>query len=76
MLPGSEAHAGGVGENVRRNVSNPNWWFSGLTGLPEDFLPGVAQSKEEFSGSSYGEDWDRFKDFWGSVPRRARSLFD
>ena len=76
MLPGSEAHAGGVGENVRRNISNPNWWFSGLTGLPEDFLPGVAQSKEEFSGSSYGEDWDRFKDFWGSVPRRARSLFD
>ena len=76
MLPSQSAEASNVRGRMGENLTNPNWMFSMATGLPEDFLPGVAQSKEEFSGSSYGEDWDRFKDFWGSVPRRARSLFD
>ena len=76
MLPSQSAEASTVRGRMGENLTNPNWLFSMATGLPEDFLPGVAQGKKDFSGSSYGEDWDRFKDFWGSAPRRFRSLFD
>ena len=76
MLPSQSAEASNVRGRMGENLTNPNWMFSMATGLPEDFLPGVAQGKKDFSGSSYGEDWDRFKDFWGSAPRRFRSLFD
>ena len=86
MLPGSEAHAGGVGENVRRNVSNPNWWFSGLTGLPEDFLPGWrenydatqrAQGQETLSEglSRAGQDWRELGEGILNIPERVRNLY-
>jgi hypothetical protein len=68
-VPGRDAWA--------NTATDPYYYADMATGLDtRRFAREMAEKKKDFSGSSYGEDWDRFKDFWGSVPRRARSIFD
>ena len=58
-------------------ATNPYYYADMATGLDtRDFLKGWGENYARDTGRTFTQDFDRFKDFWGSVPRRARSLFD
>tara|TARA_R110002020_G_scaffold475256_1_gene709264 strand:+ start:51 stop:1709 length:1659 start_codon:yes stop_codon:yes gene_type:complete len=75
LLLAGHSEKGFTMDQFGKTVKDPWYWGDIFSGLDSrGFAKGMQEEYKEFTGDTYTEDWNKSKEFWGSIPNKMMGL--